>query len=93
MGFYAPGICIDSFEPDRHGFIRVRRYDVEETYDVGEIVTITDDERMGFARVVMYEGDAFTGYICLQELHGAEAEQAAKDLEFSYEDWCDPLDE
>lgn len=93
MGFYEPGICVDSFEPDPDGLIRVRRYDVEGTYDVGEIVTITDDELMGFARVVRYEGDVFTGYICLQELHGAEAEQAAKDLELSYEDWCDPLDD
>lgn len=93
MGFYEPGICIHSFEPDADGLIRVRRYDVEETYDLGEILTITDDELMGFARVVRYEGDVFTGCICLEELHGEEAEQAAKDLELSYEDWCDPLDD
>ena len=93
MGFYEPGICVDSLEPDRDGLIRVRRYDVEETFDVGETITITDDELMGFARVVRYEGDVFTGWVCLQELHGEEAEQAAKDVELSYEDWCDPLDD
>ncbi|GAA3644807.1 hypothetical protein GCM10022237_00300 [Nocardioides ginsengisoli] len=48
---------------------------------------------MGFARIVSYEGDAFAGYICLEELHGEEAEQAAKGLELPYEDWCDPLDD
>jgi len=93
MGFYEPGICIDSFEPDPDGLIRVRRYDVEEPYDVGEIVTITAHELMGFARVVRYEGDPFTGNICLEELHGEEAEQAAKDLELTYAHWCDPVDE
>lgn len=93
MGFYEPGICIDSFEPDPDGLIRVRRHVVEETYDVGEVIPITDDELMGFARVVRYEGDAFTGWICLQEIRGEEGEQAAKDLELSYEDWCDPLDD
>lgn len=93
MTYYEPGICVDSFEPDPDGLIRVRRYDAEETFDVGETITITDDEFMGFARVVRYEGDMFTGYLCLEELHGDDAEQAAKDLELSYEDWCDPLDD
>jgi hypothetical protein len=41
---------------------------------------------------VRYEGDAFTGCICLEELHGEEAEQAAMDLELSYEEWCEPLE-
>ena len=93
MGFYEPGFCVDSFEPGADGLIRVRRYDVEEAYDLGEIITITDDELMGFARVVRYEADADFGWICLEELHGEETDQAAKDLELSYEEWCDPLDE
>jgi len=42
---------------------------------------------------VKFEGDPETGWVCLQELLGEEAEQAARDLELSYEDWCDPLDE
>lgn len=92
MGFYKPGICIDSFEPEPDRLVRVRRYDVEETYDLGEIVALDDSELMRFARVVRYEGDAFTGCICLEELHGEEAEQAAMDLELSYEEWCDPLE-
>lgn len=93
MGFYEPGICIDSFAPYPDGFIRVRRYDVEETYDVGTIVPITDDEIMGFARVVRYEGDVLTGYIGLKELHGEDAEDAAEDLELSHEGWCDSVDD
>ena len=44
MGFYKPGICIDSFEPEPDRLVRVRRYDVEETYDLGEIVAIDDSE-------------------------------------------------
>jgi hypothetical protein len=91
MGYYEPGICVDSFEPDPDGLIRVRRYDVEGTFDVGETITITDDELMGFARVVSYEGDVFTGYICLEELHGEEAEQASAELARPYDHWCDPL--
>lgn len=76
--------------PDR--LVGVRRYDVEETYDLREIVAIDDSELMRFARVVRYEGDAFTGCIYLEELHGEEAEQAAMDLELSYEEWCEPLE-
>lgn len=46
---------------------------------------------MGFARVVKLEGGVFTGCICLQELHGKEAEQASADLALPYDHWCDPL--
>lgn len=84
---------MERFDDDVDIRIRVRQYDVEETYDVGEIVTITDDELMGFARVVRYEGDVDLDWICLQELHGQAAEWAAKELELSVEDWCDPLDD
>jgi hypothetical protein len=42
---------------------------------------------------VKFEGRPKAGWVCLQELLGEEAEQASKDLEFSYNDWCDPLDE
>lgn len=47
----------------------------------------------GFARVVKFEGNAETGWVCLHELVGTEAELAAKDLELSLDDWCAPLDE
>ncbi|WP_313554588.1 hypothetical protein [Miniimonas arenae] len=40
-----------------------------------------------------FEGDSETGWVCLQELVGEEAQKAAKDLELSFDDWCDPLDE
>lgn len=92
MGFYEPGIGVDSFKPDPDGLLRVRRYQVEEAYDVGDIVSIDDDEIMGFARVVRFEGDPATGWICLEQLVGEEADQAAVDLELSYDDWCDPGD-
>ena len=91
MGFYEPGICVDSFEPDPDGLLRARRHELEEDYAIGEIVPVDDDEIMGFARVVRFEGDPATGWICLEQLVGEEADQAAVDLELSYEDWCDPL--
>lgn len=40
-----------------------------------------------------FEGNSETGWVCLRKFVGAEAELAAKDLEFSFVDWCDPLDE
>ena len=58
----------------------------------GRVASIDDDEIMGFARVVRFEGDPATGWICLEQLVGEEADQAAVDLELSYEDWCDPGD-
>ena len=88
MGFYGPDICVDSFEPDPDGLLRVWRYEVEEGYGVG---SIEEDEIMGFARVVRFEGDRATGWICLEQLVGEVADQTAVDLELSYEDWCDPL--
>lgn len=40
-----------------------------------------------------FEGDPETGWVCMKELVGEEAEQAARDLALSYGDWCDQLDE
>lgn len=59
MGFYEPGIDIDSFEPVPDGLLRVCR--VDEAYAIGAKVAI-DDEIMGFARVVKFEGDAASGW-------------------------------
>jgi hypothetical protein len=42
---------------------------------------------------VRFEGDPQTGWVCLHELKGDEAEQAAVALALSYKDWCDQLDE
>jgi len=42
---------------------------------------------------VKFEDDPETRWVCFHELPGEEAEQAAKDLELSYEDWCEPTDE
>jgi hypothetical protein len=92
MGFYEMGVFVDSFEPGADGLIRARREDVFVPIEIGQVVSVDCDEVGGFARVVKFEGDAETGWVCLQELLGEEAEQAAKDLELSYEDWCDPLD-
>lgn len=93
MGFYETGAFVDSFEADTDGLIRARREKVFIPVEIGQVVSVDCDEVGGFARVVKFEGDAETGWICLRELVGAEAELAAKDLEFSFDDWCDPLDE
>jgi hypothetical protein len=87
MGFYETGVAIDSFEADTDGLIRARREGVFVP------VEIDCDEVGGFARVVKFEGNAETGWVCLHELVGTEAELAAKDLELSLDDWCAPLDE
>lgn len=93
MGFYEMGVFVDSFEADADGLIRARREDVFVPVEIGQVVSIDCDEVGGFARVVKFEGDPEAGWVCLQELLGEEAEQAAKDLELAYGDWCDPLDE
>lgn len=91
MGFYETGVFVDSFEADADGLIRARREDVFFPVEIGQVVSVDCDEAGGFARVVKFEGDPRTGWVCVQELLGEEAEQAAKDLELSCEDWCDPL--
>ncbi len=93
MGFYEMGVFVDSFEADADGLVRARREDVFVPVEIGQVVSVDCDEVGGFARVVKYERDAEAGWVCLRELVGEEAEQAAKDLELPYEDWCDPLDE
>ena len=70
MGFYEPGIGAGSFEPDPDGLLRVRRCEVEEAYDIGEVVSIDDDEIMGFARVMRLQGDPARSWICLEQLAG-----------------------
>lgn len=93
MGFYEMGVFVDSFEPDADGFIRARREDVFVPIEIGQIVSVDCDDVGGFARVVKFEDDPETRWVCFHELPGEEAEQAAKDLELSYEDWCEPTDE
>lgn len=93
MGFYETGVFVDSFEADADGLIRAHREDVFIPVEIGQVVSVDCDETGGFARVVRFEGDSETGWVCLQELVGEEAEKAAKDLELSFDDWCDPLDE
>lgn len=90
MACYDIGIFVNSFEPDPGGLIRARRDDVFVSIEIGLVVSVDSDEVGGFARVVRFEGDSETGWVCLKELAGAEADQAAEDLELSYEDWCDP---
>lgn len=67
--------------------------EAEGTYAAGGIVTITDDEVLGFARVVSVDGDAATGLVTLEVLVGGAAEQAEEFLELLYDEWCDVLDE
>lgn len=93
MGFYETGVFVDSFEADADGLIRAHREDVFIPVEIGQVVSVDCDETGGFARVVRFEGDAETGWVCLQQLVKEEAEKAAKDLELSFDDWCDPLDE
>lgn len=93
MGFYETGVAIDSFEADTDGLIRARREGVFVPVEIGQVVSVDCDEVGGFARVVKFEGNAETGWVCLHELVGTEAELAAKDLELSLDDWCAPLDE
>lgn len=68
MGYFELDIYVESFEPDSDGFVRVPRSEVEETYAAGDLVTITDDEVLGFARVVSVDGDAASGFITLEVL-------------------------
>lgn len=93
MGFYETGVFVDSFEADSDGLIRARREDVFVPVEIGQVVSVYCDEVGGFARFVKFEGDAETGWVFLHELVGAEAELAAKDLELSYDGWCDLPDE
>lgn len=93
MGFYETGVFVDSFEPGADGLIRARREDVFLPFEIGQVVSVDCDDVGGFARVVKFEGDRETGWVCLQEQAGEEAAQAAKDLQIPVEDWCDPLDE
>ena len=93
MGYYELDIYIESFEPDSDGFVRVPRAKVEETYAPGDLVTITDDEVLGFARVVSIDGDAASGFITLEVLAEGVADQAAEFLELVYDEWSDLLDE
>lgn len=89
MGYYYVDIAIDTFEPDPDRLIRVRRYDIEEPVEIGQIVSVCDDECHGFARVVKFEGDPDMGFACLKELTGTEGEKLAEEREL---DWCDDLD-
>lgn len=89
MGFYRPGIYVDSFDTDADGFIRAHRDGVCCPVEIGGIVSVDSDELGTFARVVRIEGS----FVYLRELTVDEREQAAKDLELSFDDWCDPLDE
>lgn len=93
MGFYEPGIYVDSFDTDADGFIRARREDVYCPVEVGQAVSVDCDDVATFARVVRFEGYPETGVVLLKELTGKEWEQACEGLALSYEDWCDPLDE
>lgn len=93
MGFYEMGVFVDSFEADADGLIRARREDVFVPVEIGWIVSVDCDEVGGFARVVRFERGPENGWVCLQELKGEEAKQAAEALALSDEDWCDPLDE
>lgn len=93
MGFYEPGIYVDSFDTDADGFIRARGEAVYCPVEVGKVVSVDCDELGTFARVVRIEGHPETRTLFLQELRGDEWKQASEDLALSYEDWCDPLDE
>lgn len=93
MGYFGLGICVESFEPGSDGLVRVPRREVEETYSAGDVVTITDDEALGFARVVSIDGDAATGFLTLEVLAEGAADQAAEFLELVYDEWCGLLDD
>jgi len=93
MGFYEPGIYVDSFDTDADGNIRARREDVYCTVEVGAVVSVDCDELGTFARVVRFEGHPETGFVFLRELIGKEWEQASEDLALSYEDGCDAVDD
>lgn len=90
MGFYELGVAIDTFEPDPDDLVRVRSYDIEHPVEIGQVVSFSDNESIGFARVVEFESDLDPIWVCLKELTGTEGEQAAKELELSYVEWCDP---
>ena len=92
MGYFELGIYVDSFEPDSDGFVRVPRREVNETHSAGDLVTITDDEAIGFARIVSIDGAA-AGFITLEVLSAGAADRAAEFLELVYDEWCDQLDE
>lgn len=62
---------------DADGLIRARREDVFVPVEIGQVVSVDRDEAGGFAQVVKFDGDPETGWVCLQELLGKEAEQAA----------------
>ena len=64
-----------------------------EQHRVGDLVTIGDDELLGFARAVSVDGDAFAGTIVLEVLFGAAADQAAGTLELLVDEWCDEIDD
>jgi hypothetical protein len=93
MGYYELDIYVESFEPYSDGFVRVPRNEVEETYAAGDLVTITDDEVLGFARVVSVDDDAASGFITLEVLAEGAADQAAEFLELVYDEWSDLLDD
>jgi hypothetical protein len=90
MGFYEPGVYVDSFGTDAAGFIRARREDVYCPVEVGQVFSVDCDELGTFARVVRFEGHPESGFVFLKELSGKEWEQASEDLALSYEEWCDP---
>lgn len=56
MGFYEPGIYVESFDTDAYGFIPARRDDVYGPVSIGSIVSVDCYELASFARVVKFEG-------------------------------------
>lgn len=93
MGYCELDIYVECFGPDSDGFVRVPRREVAESYAAGDLITVTDGEVLGFARVVSIEGDAETGWSVLEVLAGTAADQAAELLEVTYDEWCDAVED